>query len=64
MREALNLLVKKGNPVQPATDLTATGQLLVWVFLDADNADKAVVTLTGREAAKTAGYKLPTEFGN
>lgn len=62
VRQALILLSKKGNPVQPHDDLKTDDQKLLWVLVDGDNPEKAVVSLTSREAAVAAGYKLPAEY--
>ena len=62
VREALILLSKKGNPVQPLNDLKSDDQKLIWVVVDPSNPDKAFLSLTSREAAIAAGHKLPAEF--
>ena len=62
VRQALILLSKKGNPVQPNDDLTTEDQKLLWVLIDGDKPDKALISLTSREAAVAAGYKLPAEY--
>ncbi len=62
VREALIVLAKKGNPVQPLNDLKSDDQKLIWVLIDGGNPDKALLSLTSREAALSAGHKLPAEF--
>jgi hypothetical protein len=62
VREALVALCKKGNPVQPLDDLKSEDQQLIWVIVNESDPDKAFLSLTSREAAVTAGYKLPAEF--
>lgn len=62
VREALIALSKKGNPVQPLNDIKSDDQKLIWVLIDGDNPEKSRVSLTSREAALAAGYKLPAEY--
>ncbi len=35
---------------------------MIWVLIDGDNPDKALISLTSREAALAANHKLPAEY--
>lgn len=62
VRQALIVLSKKGNPVKPLDDIKSDDQKLIWVLINGDNPDKALLSLTSREAALAANYKLPAEY--
>ncbi len=62
VRDALNLLCKKCNPAGALDDLKSADQKLIWVVLNGNDPEKAVLSLTSRDAANAAGHKLPADF--
>lgn len=61
VRQALTLLARRGNPVQPLNDLKSADQKLVWVLVEGQGATP-LISLTSRDAAQSASQSLPSEF--